>query len=322
MKKIILSWIWIAFLVLSFPRNFFAETQNPILKLEELNIQVMPEYALHPKDKEKSTPSLLIGYHGTLKNTTENPQKGQIEIPLPVNEKNFRIGFVADYNRDLSEMNEIDYKIDKKAGIISWETSEDIQPQEAYKFVIEYYSDQIKTDEDKKSLSYHFKSFTDIGLVSVIFLEPLKTENFTLTPAADSHQENGYGMNMFLYQYQGMKLNEEKEFKLEYNRSEAKTTIELMEEMAGNSPHGEGAVKKNETLPIGVTISVVGGISILSAILLVIFFKKRKKKPNVKKNETNKVNEFELKKSRLRTMLLEGSITEEEYKELLKKIGG
>lgn len=323
MKRLILSWIGIILMIFTIPGHSKAETETPILKLEELNIQVMPEYANHPKEKGSELLPLLIGYHGTLMNTTDKPQKGQIAIPLPMNEDGFRIGFVAEYSRDLSELNEIEYEIDEKTNTILWETKEDIQPNEPYKFVIEYYTHQIKANNDTKTLEYKFRSFSDIGFVSVVFLEPLKTENFKLTPNADSHEENGYGMNLFLYQFQEMKLDETKEFKLEYERPETRTTIQIMEEMAGNPAHGEVPVKKNETINIWIVISVVGGISILAAILIVILMKKNNKQKAVEnKKGVRKTGDIEAKKSRLRSMLIEGSITEEEYNELIKKIGG
>ncbi|MFE8698187.1 hypothetical protein ACFYKT_17840 [Cytobacillus sp. FJAT-53684] len=322
MKKLILSWIGILVLFLNLPGYSHAEDQMPILKMEELKVQVMPEYANHPKEKEKKDPSLLIGYHGTLVNQTESPVKGQIEIPLPMNEGDFRIGFVADYNRDLTELNEIEYKMDQKNNTISWETSEDIQPNEPYKFVVEYYTNQLNVNKETKTLDYQFKSFSDIGLVSIVFLEPLKADSFQLTPPADSHQENGYGMNMFLYQIQGMKPDEVKAFQLEYKRAETKTTMEIMEEMTGNPAHAEKAMKTNETLPIWIVIPVVGGVSAIAAFLLIFFLKRKNKvKPSHNKGP-EKTKDHDHKKARLRTMLIEGSISEHEYNELLKKLGG
>lgn len=322
MKRIILSWIGIVIMIFNTPGHSQAETETSVLKLEELNIQVMPEYAKHPKEKDSEYVPLLIGYHGTLMNTSDKPQKGQIAIPLPMNESNFRIGFVAEYSRDLSELNDIEYKIDEKTSTILWETKEEIQPNEPYKFVIEYYTSQIKANKDTKTLTYEFRSFSDIGLVSVVFLEPLKTETFKLTPNADSHQENGYGMNLFLYQYQGMKLDETKKYQLEYKRPEARTTMQLMEEMAGNPAHGEAPVKKNETMSTWIIISVVGGTSVLAALLIVFLMKKNKKQQPAENKKRRKAGDSESKKSRLRAMLLEGSITEEEYNELIKKLGG
>lgn len=323
MKKSILTWIGMMILLFSLPDYTNAENQAAILKMEELKVQVMPEYANHPKDKEKSQPSLLIGYHGTLINPTDRPVKGEIEIPLPMGEDEFRIGFVADYNRDLTELNEIEYEMDKKNRTISWETSEDIQPNEPYKFVIEYYTNQLVVNSETKKLSYQFKSFADIGLVSVVFLEPLKSESFQLTPSADSHQENGYGMNMFLYQIQGMKPDVTKEIQLEYKRKETKTTMEIMEEMTGNPEHAEKAIQKNETLPIWLILTVVGGVSAFAAILLIFFMKRKKGAQPIRNKQSVKTQQDDItKKSRLRAMLLEGSISQQEYDELLKKLGG
>jgi hypothetical protein len=310
-------------LLFSLPDYTNAENQAAILKMEELNVQVMPEYANHPKDKEKSHPSLLIGYHGTLINPTDRPVKGEIEIPLPMDEDEFRIGFVADYNRDLTELNEIEYEMDKKNRTISWETSEDIQPNETYKFVIEYYTNQLIVNSETKKLSYQFKSFADIGLVSVVFLEPLKSESFQLNPSADSHQENGYGMNMFLYQIQGMKPDVTKKIQLEYKRKETKTTMEIMEEMTGNPEHAEKAVQKNEILPIWLILTVLGGVSAFAAILLIFFMKRKKGSQHIRNKQSEKTQQDDItKKSRLRAMLLEGSISQQEYDELLKKLGG
>jgi hypothetical protein len=70
-------------LLLLVPLIAAAEEKSDTLRMEELAIQVMPEFANHPKDKEKGQPPLLIGYQGTLINHTNQPQKGRIEIPLP-----------------------------------------------------------------------------------------------------------------------------------------------------------------------------------------------------------------------------------------------
>jgi hypothetical protein len=297
-----------------------ADNTSGVLKMEELTVQVMPEYSYHPKDKKKKNPPLLVGYHGALKNNAEKAQKGQVVIPLPMDEKNFRIGYVADYSRDLTEMNEIEYELDKERGTIAWETSEEIQPQEIYKFVIEYYTDSVKEKEDTNTLTYNFKSFAEIGLLNLIFIEPLKTESFKLEPEAEQHQKNSYNMNMFLFQSQGMKSNEEKNIKLEYKRSETKTTAEIMEDMAGDSKKA-GTVKQNEEkMPLWIVILVVGGISVSAAFVLLLVMKKKTAKP---RNKTiSKETENEAKKTRLRTMFMDGSITEAEYNALLKKLGG
>jgi hypothetical protein len=315
-KKLIFALVFLL-LIIQLPNKGNAETEANVLNMEELTIQVMPEYSYHPKDKKKNPP-LLVGYHGALKNNAQEAQKGQVVIPLPMEEKNFRIGFVADYSRDLTEMNEIEYELNKESGTISWETSEEIQPQEIYKFVIEYYTDSIKEKEDSKTLAYEFKNFADIGLFNLIFVEPLNSESFKLEPASEQHQKNSYNMNMFLYQSQGMKPGEEKQITLEYKRADDRTTAEIMEDMAGDAKKA-GTVKQNEEkMPLWLVITVIGSVTVAAAVLLVFIMRKKKVQP-VKSGVSN---DFEAKKAKLRGMLVEGSITEAEYNELIKKLGG
>ncbi|CAM3767743.1 hypothetical protein [Mesobacillus zeae] len=310
-------------LLIAIPGFANANISENALKMEELTVQVMPEFSYHPKDKNSDRPPLLVGYHGSLKNNTEKGQKGQIEIPLPMNEKNFRIGYVADYSRDLTEMNEIKYEVDKRKGTISWKTSEEIQPQEIYKFVIEYYSDTIKEKRDSKQLQYTFKSFADIGLMNLIFVEPLKSESFKLKPEAESHQKNTYNMNMFVYQTQGMKPGTVKNIQLDYKRNEKNTTAEILDSMAGTTGKKAPARENTERMPLWLVIAVVGGVSAAAALILAAIMKKRSTR-GAKSIPDKAVRQDRngLKKQKLRSMLLDGSITEEEYNELSKKFGG
>ncbi|MGA8942799.1 MAG: hypothetical protein WB502_08820 [Thermoactinomyces sp.] len=324
MAKKLVALLLVSGLLLVLPEAAKAEkTEQTTLKMEELTVQILPEYSYHPKDKKNNHPPLLIGYHGSLRNTTGQPQKGKIRIPLPVHDKNFRIGFAGDYSNDLKEMYEIEYELDKKTGTITWETSEEIEPQGTYKFVVEYYTDSIQIDKNKqseKSLKYSFKNFTDIGFVNFVFVEPLDTEKFVLKPSAQSHQENSFGMNMFVYTEQKMKAGDKKDFLLEYVRNEKRTSAEILEEMAGGPPKEAAAVKNEEKMPFMTILLVVGGISAVAATGLLIFLRKRSKKADVENHAQD--NRQDLKKARLRTMLLDGSITEEEYQELLKRTEG
>jgi uncharacterized membrane protein len=321
MKKILVALLSIIFLL---PNLALANTESNKFVMEELSIRIMPEYAYHPNEKNKEQPPLLIGYQGSLMNKTGIAQKGLIEIPLPTKSKNFRIGYVADYNRDQSQTYEIQYELDKKNQTISWTTTEEIQPGELYKFVIEFYTDEIKEDNNNKSLSYEFTSFADIGIVNFLFLEPLKSESYRLTPEADSHQENGYGMNMFMYQVKGMKANDQKEIKLEYKRTETKTTMDIMEDMNKKNPQ-ESQVKNKEFLPKSIIFGVLAGLILLFTIILLYFLKKRAKKTNshqpVEKKEAIKPVDLENKKKHLRGLLLAGSISEQEYRDALRKLG-
>lgn len=267
MKKHLL--IFSMVLTLICPSISFAENK-PILSMEELTIQVLPEFTYHPNDKKKDHPPLLIGYQGSMVNNSGKPQKGKIEIPLPMGEKNFRIGYVADYSSDLRKAYEIKYEIDREKGTISWTTSEEIAPNEQYKFVIEYYTDSLKVNKEKKSLSYQFNSFADIGLVNVVFTQPLKAKKMKLIPAPDENQNHGEGNNSFSYLFRGVKAGEEKKFTLTYERSETRQTTEL------KNDKNSSVVK--ERISSNLALGAFGGVSVLSVGVLTILIRNRKKK--------------------------------------------
>ncbi|WP_066258282.1 hypothetical protein [Neobacillus drentensis] len=262
-KYILIVSILLAFM---FPSNTLAENES-LLSLEELSIQVMPEYTYHPNDKQKDHVPLLIGYQGSMVNNTDHPQIGKIEIPLPMKEKDFRIGYVADYSNDLSKAYEIEYIIDPVKGTISWTTSEEIGPKERYKFVIEYYSESIKVKRDLKTLQYKFKSFADIDLVNVIFTTPDKVEKVKITPIPSEKDNHGDEKNTYSYLFQHVKAGEEKNFTLTYERSESKPTSELM-----NSQTKKIKDEKSNRLAIGA----FSGISVLSVGALLFLIRKRK----------------------------------------------
>ena len=265
-KYILIFSILFAFMC---PSPSFAESKS-ILSMEELSIQVMPEFAYHPNDKEKDHPPLLIGYQGSILNNSAQPQKGKIEIPLPMEKKNFRIGYVADYSGDLSKAYEIEYIIDPEKGTISWTTSEEIGPNERYKFVIEFYSDSIDTTKEKKSLQYQFKSFTDIELVSVTFTKPKKAEKVKISPAPADKQNHGNEENTYSYLFHDVKAGEVKNFVLNYVRSESKPASELMNEQTVDVEIND---KKSDRIAIGA----FSGIGVLSAGALTILLSKRKR---------------------------------------------
>lgn len=276
MKKLLLNInIILCFLLLINPSITAGEEIQDILTMEELSIKVMPEFAYHPNDEKKEHPPLLIGYQGTMRNLSDQPQKGQIELPLPMKEKNFRIGYVADYSSDLSKVYEIEYIIDQENETISWTTSEEIQPNDVYKFVVEFYTDTIRMEKEKKSLSYQFKSFTNIGLLTISFIEPLQAKQVVLNPAPEEKKTHADEKGVYSYFFQGIKAGEEKSFSLTYERNAAKPTIEMMEtqEQPPIDTVGNG---KN---PAILSIAAVSGAGILAAGVF-IYLAKRKRRKN------------------------------------------
>jgi hypothetical protein len=268
MKKVLL--VVLVLLAIVSPTICYAEGNDSVLSLEELTIQVMPEFAYHPNDQEKDHAPLLIGYHGSMVNNSEQPQLGQIEVPLPMNDPGFRIGYVAEYSADLKQVYEIEYVVDKDRGTISWTTTEEIPPQERYKFVVEYYTESLKVDGSKKSLAYQFKSFVDIGLVNVNFSQPSKAKDMKLNPEPEE-QSHADGKDTYAYHFQDVKAGDQKNFNLSYKRTETKPTIELI--------NSESTVEEKSDSKINYfAVGTFGGVSLVSAGVLTALIRRNKKR--------------------------------------------
>lgn len=235
------------------------------LKMEELSIKILPEFAFHPKDQKKAHPPLLIGYQGTLVNQTDHSVEGKIEIPLPVSDLNFRIGYAADYSSDLKTAHKLNYELDKQKGTIAWKTTEKIDPQQRYKFIIECYTDSLKVNKTKRSLIYKFTSFADIDLLTIDVSQPYKAGKLKLSPAPaqNSHNEDGEAATYF---FQNVKKGDEKSLTLSYERNEVKPTMDLLTEKAAKG-------KKTESHHY----AVIGSISGLGLALAGILFFRLKK---------------------------------------------
>ncbi|MEH7274115.1 hypothetical protein [Neobacillus vireti] len=271
MKKYLFIFSILLFLVN--PSMTMADENQNILRMQELSIKVMPEFAYHLNDVEKNHPPLLIGYQGTLLNQSLQPQKGQIELPLPIEDKNFRIGYVADYSSDLSKVYEIEYIIDQEKGTISWTTSEEIQPNEVYKFVVEFYTNNIIVEEDRKSVAYQFKSFTDIGFFNLTFTPPIGAAKIDLSPAPEKNKSHGDEEGVYSYNVQGMKAGDEKSIVLTYERSETKPSIELMEQQPEQTADNE-----NKKSPEILSIAAISGVGLIGAGAFTFILKRKKTK--------------------------------------------
>ena len=289
------------------------------LKLEQLIIQILPEHTYHPNDEERDSPPLLVGYHGTIKNLADEPRKYQINVPLPVESNHFRLGFVGAAGIEKEEITEIEYEFDEETGIISWETSEEIAPDSSYKFVIEFYTAGITESGEKKKLDYRFNSFTDIGLVHLIFVEPLETENFKLSPEPAMQQTNSSNLNMYSYIFRNVGTGENISVQLEYDRKEKRTTKEIIASMTDSGEVQSDKGVKAGRMPGWKTAAAIDGVTLPAAAVLVLVLWRRSRGRTTEVGELQaRESERDIKEQLLRSMLSEGRITGEEYDRLIR----
>lgn len=291
------------------------------LKLDQLVIQILPEYTNYLNDKEQDGPPLMVVYFGTIKNTSDEPQKGQFKIPLPVEQKNFRLGFVGAVDKKQEDVTEVKYNFDKKTGIVSWKTNDEIDPNGSYKFMIEFYTTDIKESGEKKQLDYQFKSFTNIGMVHLIFVEPLETDSFKLSPEPTMKQTNSSNLNMYSYIFKNVETDKKITVHLKYERKEEQTTKEIMASMTSSGMGHSESGENESTMPGWEVAGIIGGISLIAVAVLIFVLWRRSKRltRNVDEMKEEKT-EGDMRKELIQSMLSDGRITKEEYDSLIRNM--
>lgn len=193
----------------------------------ELQVQVMPEFDL-PVDWPLDEPGILVGYYGTIVNNSGADFEGEIEIFLPVNEKAFEVDYVADYPFKNDPEVQRGFTINKERGSISFTPSYSIPKGELYHFVIEYFSNPIVQENGTKKFTYTFNAMANIDETKIIFYAPLNAKDFTVDHETSFRQETSYGMELFLYEYKNLGINEQLSFDVSYIKPDHVTTLELM----------------------------------------------------------------------------------------------
>lgn len=302
----------------------YANTTN--INFKELTIVIMPEYNLHP-EKDVKGPNLLIGLHGTVVNESSKPIS-EIEIPIPVAEKNFVLSLSASPSATNEEtIEELKNTINENNHSINIQFKEAIQPAGTAKFMIEYFYTPIEVSEKQKAFEYTYTAIAETDLMNVMVFEPYGSESFTATPASEKQATDSMSVKMHLYEYTNVKAGDEKKYSFSYVKKDDVTTVEKIEQIT--SEHSEFSEANTETKTADSTndnsatkqrsytteIIVAVALILLLGIAFAIWFVKR----NRQKKTSNNID-LETNKKELRKLLAEGKIDEKQYLEELSKL--
>lgn len=348
LKKLVALFVTSTFLSSLLFTTAHAETpfQAEKFPYQQMQIQVMPEFD-YPEGWPKNTPSLLVGIYGTITNKSGHDYSGNIEIPVPTNEKNFVANLVAEFPDVNKSEVQRPYDIDKTRGVISWKPQKPIKNNATYRYVIEYYTNSI-TGKDQKAFTYQFKSPADIKTLDVIFYEPMNAKNMKLLPKPQSTAKSDYGEALSYYEYKNVKKGNGIKYSFSYQKPNTDSTMSIINKQQPPNDANHSGLKNNSSSKtgsgttaasrpiIGIGGATIIGIAIIIAGLLVFFGIKGNNRPVPSKgnsshrpnhkqakqpasNKGNKLANTEAKKE-LRKKLLNGKIDQETYEEEMKKL--
>lgn len=307
------------------------------LYYDELLVQVMPHY-VEPEGWTEGQPLVLVGQHGVLRNPSEEAVTPEINIRVPVNEPDFYLSLVGDFD-DEDTVYEVNHEFDEETGIVSWVPDEEIPAGEAYQFVIEYYMDPIDVDGDRHTFSYQYLLDYDAADLSIMLFEPYGASDFTVDQEEDRQTEM-FNIPVFGFDRENVAAGSEDSFVISYEKSDPITTLDALETMeppdddihAGfrndlddfpeDHPDLAGMDGGGGTTLIDTTSAIIISAAIVIAAVLV-FFGLRTRPLGVSKNERNAAKEevdLNKERQRLRKQYMEGSLTDDEYKKEMRKL--
>jgi hypothetical protein len=313
---------------------------------KEMQIQVMPEFD-YPEKWPEDQPSLLVGYYGTFTNKTGKDFNGEIEFPVPANDKNFEMYLLAEFPSEDEPEIQRPFEVNKEKGVITWKPSKAIAKDKTYRFVVEYYINPFEVVDGKKKFAFNYTYPTDIEKLDIIMYSPLEAKEFKIDPVATSTSESDYGEKLHFYQYTNVKKGESVKLNVSYEKKDNKSTLSAIsaKQPPKDDTHtgvdGKTATdqvlngEKAEQPIIGVAGASIIGVSIIIAALFVFFGLKGNvlsaKQPSANTNkkgnkkvtpQASKASNKDLteEKKKLRAQLLNGKIDEETYERELKNL--
>lgn len=242
----------------------------------ELSIQVMPEFTT-PKGWPINQPAVLIGYHGKLINKTGQSYSGTIEVSIPTKEKNFTIGYLAQYSDQDEEFIELKSEMNLEQGIIRWKPTKPIEQDQIYEFVIEYYFIP-KKDGGLTFFSYSLTPETKIENTNILIYQPVGASQFNISPITDYRSTNDYGVPIYIYQYKNLAQDQKKLFQISYIKKGTKTTLDYIHEIQyGVNTYTEKQNEEaiNSVKPLmsnsGDGLALIGNVSIYLGLVISIY---------------------------------------------------
>lgn len=307
------------------PNQAFADSSQ--ISLTELSIKIMPEF-INPDEWDYNTPSLLVGYHGTIKNVSEEPFSGDIQISVPTDLPEFTIGYVAQYIEETDEHVNIESTVNSGEGFVTLTAPEVIESGETFQFILEYFAAPIEGVVDR-SFTFDYKVESDLENLNFAFYAPYRAENFTLSKE-ETQKANSFGVEIYVYEYEDVKQGEVHDFEVSYSKEDIVTTVDAFNDFtipeddahaglgfegAGSASTDDSLLSTENILLLSITVLVVG------AFLFVVLRKKKEGTKTAKPAAPKKIINKEEEIKKLRKMLADGQIDEKTYKEKRAKLG-
>jgi hypothetical protein len=280
---------------------------NEILKVDELYIQLLPEYKA-PVNWDENYPSLLVSCIGEITNYSNTEYDEYIQFPVPTDSSMFTLSLVCETKKGI-----LNRPYEVEDGYVAWKPSEPIPSMGKYTFMIDYYFNPSDDLNGVREFDYSFFTKATIPQVNIDVYMPTSSTSHMLVPTPTEHFIINNGISVYSYLFNNVDANNP--VNIEFNYNIYNNTSKSISEIYSYSNDFNAPVNFN-----------LIGIIIFSLILMIIGISVISLSGNNKirivengRDSEKRNDDLELRKKSLRKLLIEGKISEHTYKSLLEE---
>ncbi len=319
------------------------------LVVESMEILVSPEY---------DTQDVFVTYDAVFKNTSSSPYSGDIVFPIPVDSELFQTCWlVENAGGEVQHFCQLP-TVEEKDGykLVRWsiddrQTAEKevLEPGETYRGYVELYYNPIKLDGSTRTVEYTFTPVLPVSNLTVAVRPPLRSEGFVSELTSSLTQRDSQGFTYYLYNLGQAEPGTPVKVSFSYEKSDNRPSVEGTQ--AGQAASGN---QVSEEPGVGLNWSV-GALILFMGLAFGYFLytattgkgsgqenraarrrsekkttrdrasvdhpvSSRRSQAGKKKEAAGRADSLEEEKRKARKLLLDGKISEQTYKEIVRDI--
>lgn len=274
------------------------------MTMKQLIYSIWPEY-------DKS--DVLIIYSGKFVNDTGKPFNEKLAFYIP---KGAKINMLCETEKGMLCQRYIVEDAGKYSRVV-WRPSRTIAPGEEFPVMFEYYIDYFDETISQRRFTDIFRAPFPVKNLTVEVKKPTGAENFQMNPASQWSQMDGDFENFYV-SYQNVAVSEEIPVSVEYTRN---TSTPSFQKTSVSDPQPAQVI---DTSDVNNKMIIIVALFFASMAVVIIFITRKPStaQHSQKSNNTQDKKQEKIEKERIRKMLLDGKISEDTYKQLMKDLEG
>lgn len=281
------------------------------LRADKLTIQLFPEFTAYP-DSLINKPAILISYRGIMTNNMNKEYSGNIEVPVPTDATNFKLGLVTEINQNQEQKN-LNYVVDNDKGLIYITPSRPININEQFEYDLQYYITPFD-DTSRRNYSFIFTANSDVELLEVFVYPPLGSRYFELNPVGVNFLSDK--LESYYYSYNKLKKDDKIEISFTYIKED---NIPTFDRLMLHSDNNNDLISRNNSANAVLMLTLI----LIFGLLLIALIVKQKSQLILASWKTPLIKKDVGSLKQLRGLYINNKISEAEYykqrTQLLKK---